>query len=554
MKVDLIAFNCRYTHSCLALFYVRGELEKQTSIQSEILQFTINDPYYNTLLQITNTEAEVLFFSVYIWNADYIKRLLRDIHKAVPEFLFVLGGPQAPSLAKTLSQPTTVVTGEIEGIDTSFYTDLVSKKLKPLYSSKQAASFAFPYKSADFDTQLKNRNIYYESSRGCPFSCSYCLSSISRGIQSKNLSSVKKELAILVKHKPPSIRFVDRTFNADPQRALAIWMFLLKNSPKTTCYHFEIAADIFTEEMFTFLESIPVGFFQFEIGIQSTNKTVLSAVNRKMSIEKSFNTIKRLLAFDTIHLHVDLILGLPFDSQQSFYQSLREIFSVHPHYTQMGLLKVLPGTGIEANAGLYEIEYCSQPPYQVLSTKWLKHKEIRHLYLLGECLESFYNNRFFKTFFRYIASEYEDCIPFWEGLLEICNDNNFFSLAKTQALMNELLFICVRSEPKKTLLEELLLYDWLSCGHRFLPKGVNEDLTATRNTLYKNLPETIPDLYDQRGRNFFFKKNVFYKFSGELLRFTGLSKKMKDGYVVFLSEEKSGVIKKNVSLLITLFD
>jgi len=552
MKVDLIAFNCRYTHSCLALFYVRGELEKHTSQQPEILQFTINDPYYSTLLKITDTVADVLFFSVYIWNADYITRLLRDIHKAVPEFLFVLGGPQAPALAKTLTQPITVVKGEIEGIDPLFYTDLQSKKLKSFYvcSQPQTASFAFPYREDDFDNHLKNRNIYYESSRGCPFSCSYCLSSVSRGIQSKNVSTVKKELASIIKHTPPIVRFVDRTFNADPQRALDIWLFLLKISPPTMSYHFEIAPDIFTEEMFTFLETIPAGFFQFEIGIQSTNKATLNAVNRKTSIEKSFNTIKRLLSFNTIHLHIDLILGLPYDSRESFSQSLRDIFSLHPHYIQMGLLKVLPDTGIEKDADKYKIEFCSQPPYQVLSTSWMRHSEIRSLYFLGECVESFYNNRFFKTFFLYIASAYRDSIPFWEELLKLCHDNNFFSLAQTQSFMNTLLFEYIRSDPKKNLLKELLIYDWLSCGHRFLPDGINEDLNVIRNTLYKNLPESLPDFYDQHGKNLFFKKNVFYIFSAELLLFTGLSKEGKDGSVVFLREVKEGVIKKNTCLFL----
>lgn len=551
MKIDLIAFNCRYSHSCLALFYVRGEIKKHTSTVPTIYQFTINDPYYDTLLKITGSDADALFFSVYIWNADYIKRLIQDIKIAAPEFIIVLGGPQAPSLlAKDLNPPITLVLGEIEGVEPSFYTDLISKKLTSLYVCESTPLFDFPYTDDDFENQLKNRNIYYESSRGCPFSCSYCLSSISKGINSKVLSTVQKELSIIIEQKPTVVRFVDRTFNADPKRALQIWSFILEKTHPSSCYHFEIAPDIFTEEMFTFLETVPSGLFQFEIGIQSINADTLKAVNRKMDIEKAFITIKRLLSFNTIHLHIDLILGLPNDSQQGFQKSFSSLFKLQPHYIQMGLLKVLPDTGIEASSDEYSIKYCTNPPYQVLSTKWMNHAEIRHLYLFGECFESFYNTRYFKTFFRYINESDRDCFSFFEELLELCVYKNFFSLAKTQAFMNDILLEYCRSDSKSELLEEILIYDWLSCGHRFLPTGLNGDLTAARNDLYKTLPEKIEDLYDQKNRNFFFKKNVFYTFSGAFLNFVGLAKNSVPGSVVFLDKEE-GLLKKNKCLLLS---
>nr|MBF0221869.1 DUF4080 domain-containing protein [Desulfobulbaceae bacterium] len=335
-------------------------------------------------MKITGTDADALFFSVYIWNSDYIKRLIHDIKTAVPEIIIVLGGPQASSLFEDISPKVTLVRGEIEGVDPSFYIDLALKNLRPLYTCKPMPRFDFPYTDDDFENQLKNRNIYYESSRGCPFSCSYCLSSISKGINSTDISRVEEELSILIKQKPTIVRFVDRTFNADPKRALQIWSFILKNTPPSSCYHFEIAPDLFTEEMFAFLETVPKGLFQFEIGIQSINVDTLTAVNRKMDIEKAFITIKRLLSFNTIHLHIDLILGLPNDSVQSFQKSFRALFKLHPHYIQMGLLKVLPDTGIESSAKEYSIKFCRKPPYQVLSTKWMTHSEIRHLYLFGE--------------------------------------------------------------------------------------------------------------------------------------------------------------------------
>ena len=215
----------------------------------------------------------------------------------------------------------------------------------------------------------------------------------------------------------------------------------------------------------------------------------------------------------------------------------------------MGLLKVLPDTGIEASSSKYNIEFCSHPPYQVLSTKWLKHTQIRRLYLFGECFEAFYNNPYFKTFFRYIANSGRDCISFFNGLLDLSISKDFFSLAKTQPFLNEILFDYAHSEPDKEILEELLIYDWLSCGHRFLPKGVHENLNDIRNGLYKTLPETVPDLYDRKTRNFFFKKNIFYKFSGDLLKFTEIKEQSKEGHVVFLPSENK-VIKKNKCLFL----
>ena len=253
MKISLIAFNCRYSHSCLALFYVRNELEKFLPESSvSINQFTINDPYYEALLKIKDYQTEALFFSVYIWNAVYLCRLINDLHSCLPDLPIVLGGPQAPSLREKLSFGPTLVHGQIEGVSQNFYKDLANKNLQSDYFGSSITTFSYPYKQEDFQGQLKNRNIYYESSRGCPFFCSYCLSSISHGVLSKDIEQVKKELSAILKESPKNLRFVDRTFNANPERSLEIWDFLLENADDTCSFHFEIAPDLFTKEMFCF--------------------------------------------------------------------------------------------------------------------------------------------------------------------------------------------------------------------------------------------------------------------------------------------------------------
>ncbi len=269
MHLTLIAFNCRYTHSCLSLFYVRQELlKKLNDADISLHQFTINDPYYATLINISAIISDAYLFSVYIWNATYTKRLIEDLAQIRPETPIIIGGPQARALyGDNLPPYICLVEGEIEGISKEFFADLQKNSLAPIYQSVKATSFPSPYSTQDFSNHLANRHIYYESSRGCPYSCSYCLSASEPGIRNKPLTQVKTELKEILRHLPQTIRFVDRTFNASATRTLDIWQFLLDESQQTT-FHFEISPDLFTDEMFSFLEKIPIGLFQFEIGIR----------------------------------------------------------------------------------------------------------------------------------------------------------------------------------------------------------------------------------------------------------------------------------------------
>jgi len=402
MLCKLIAFNGRFIHSCLALFYVRAELERNLpDCQPEIMQYTINDPYYPTLREIGSGEPAALFFSVYIWNSLYIQRLLNDLIKLLPNTPLILGGPQAKALALNLAPEVechcTVVTGEIEGVDRSFYRDLEGNRLQREYDCSKVSSFKSPYRQEDFAGPLKNRNIYYESSRGCPFGCTYCLSAVEKGVRHLPLSQVYQEIRDILRHGPKVIRFVDRTFNDLPERALDIWRFLL-DQPGETLFHFEMAPDRFTEEMFRVLDQVGPGRFQFELGIQSTNLQTLVAINRKCDPAKLEHNISRLAVLDTIHIHLDIILGLPHEGRASFARSFADVFRLGPHYIQMGLLKILPDTPISRSIEEYGLLVCEDPPYEILANHWLTKVELEDLYWLGECFEAFHNNRFFKSF------------------------------------------------------------------------------------------------------------------------------------------------------------
>lgn len=550
MNIQLIAINCRFSHSCLALFYVRNELSKYSGLKPTIRQFSLNDPYYATLLKISDGKPEAFFFSVYIWNSTYIGRLVEDLHQIMPEIPLVLGGPQAETLRHTLSLRPTVIHGPIEGLDSSFYDDLRKGHLQEDYKANYQVPFTYPYIQDDFSRQLKNRNIYYESSRGCPFSCAYCLSSINHGLVWHDINATKKELSDILQHSPRIIRFIDRTFNADSQRALAIWHFLAEHHGTTT-FHFEIAPDLFNEEMFDFLAQLPTGLFQFEIGIQSTNPASLRAVNRKMDINLAGRNIKRLLSFKNIHIHIDLILGLPHETRQTFSQSLRDVFALQPHHIQMGLLKVLPDTEISRRKKDFGLLNATQPPYEILATNDLTHPELSNLFWLSECVEAFYNSRFFRSFFAYLHQQDVNIFHFFEELLQLCQQNNFFTLAKTQKLMTEILTKLLEPKPEAALYREILIYDWLRCGHHFLPTCLSANLKDIKDQLWHLLPDEIPPLYGSRERHTFFKKTIFFQFSRQLLNTVGFDKTTSGnvGYVAFLAET-SGIFTLSKTILI----
>lgn len=550
MRIHLVSLNCRYTHSCLALFYVRCALERHLPGSAlEISHFTINDPYFATLLRLSTSPADVLFCSVYIWNGMYVERLVRDLSRIRPDRPLVLGGPQAQVL-QDLPRQCTVVEGEIEGVDERFYRDLANGSLGPRYAAEPGRPFPFPYREEDFSSGLRNRQVYYESSRGCPFNCAYCLSSADQVVRRKDVGAVREELERILAHEPKLIRFVDRTFNDRPERALAIWRFLA-GRPEKTRFHFEVAPDRFTDEMLAFLETVPAERFQFEIGIQSTDPATLAAVNRRMNIERAEANIQRLAAMDTIHLHVDLILGLPGDSEDSFRSSFNRVFALRPHHVQMGLLKVLPGTPIRRDAERHGLVFCRQPPYEVLANRWLDHAVLADLHVFSECVEAFHNNRYFRTLWHYLLGTAEEPFQFFQALLVICRRRHFFEHSPTQELMTRLLAELAAVRADADLLVELLCYDWLCCGHRFLPDFLAaKPLAELRAELRRDLPPSLEGHYTVRERSEFLKRCVFLAMTAPALRQIGFAPRGERAVVCFLAQQTAGVMHHNRTVLL----
>ena len=550
-SVKLVGINGRYTHSCLALFYLRNELGKYCpDWPTEIIQLTINDNYFESLLRVSSNNPKYIFFSAAIWNSELVEKFTRDLAVCLPDCHVVIGGPQASVLHEKLETSNySVLEGAIESVDDDFYNALKERTLKKKYDAHffktPDRGFDYPYRDSDFDLHLANRHLYYESSRGCLFGCSYCLSSVEKGVYHKPLEIVKDELRDILAHQPKVVRFIDRTFNDLPQRALAIWEFLFKEGGETL-FHFEMAPDRFTEEMFEFLKKVGPGKFQFEIGIQSTNHATLEAVNRAVDSTVVHKTIQQLASIGTIHLHVDLILGLPYETKETFAKSFADVFFMGANYIQMGLLKILPETPLCYSAIEYEYKHSLIPPYSVLENQWMDFETIQDLYWFSECVEKFMNNRYFVFLWDYLRKSGEDIYVFFRELLDLCRDTKFFSYAATHELMKEKLITICHKRPDNDLIRELLRIDWLRCNHRFLPASLVPDEHCeqpleTKDILVNSLPEELEGYFTRKSRNRFFRKSFFLRISKQAAVEIGLQVKNEPPVLCFLSDREDNL-------------
>ena len=563
MKIRLIGINARYSHSCLALFYLRNELEKfLPEVKAEICQFTINDPYYSLLQRLAADRPDCLFFSALIWNSDLVERLVTDLLTLDESVRIVVGGPQAQIVGRncTGQDRLTIFQGDIEAVGQTFYQDLSNDTLQSSYQASflrsETKALGYPYRDEDFTLHLQDRAVYYESSRGCPFFCSYCLSSSEKGLFHKDLEQVFSELDHILAHGPETVRFVDRTFNDITDRALAVWRYLADRDP-ATLFHFEIAPDRFTEPMFDFLARVRPGLFQFEIGIQSTHPETLAAIRRPIDSAAAGETIRRLRRSENIHLHADLILGLPFERPDTFAASINAIFAMRPHYIQMGLLKLLPDTEISRQARGWEYKAAAKPPYPVLANRWMDAATLRAFYWLGECLEQCVNNRYFPSLWHYLVDIGEDMTAFFEALAERFQAQDYFWKAATQKTLVRLLLEQCAGRPDFNLIRELICFDWLRCGHRFLPDSLcyhEKPADELRRDLYHRLPQEMTGLFSARKRKTFIKTSVFHYFSAPVLNQVGIQTQDEAVLVCFLKEREDSVHRLNKVVLLQNID
>lgn len=427
MKIVLAAINAKYIHSNMAVYSLKACGERVCDGDISIAEFTINNYIDDILPRLYKERPDVLAFSCYIWNISMVEELAELIHKAAPWVNLWLGGPEVSYDAEDVltRNPAVKLVMCGEGEDT--FSQLAAKAcdngatlsdedLEKIAGIVFRASdgrlrrtaprpavdmdtLPFPYESMEL---FKNKIIYYESSRGCPFSCSYCLSSIDKQVRFRSLALVKKELKFFLDHRVPQVKFVDRTFNCRHDRTLELWRFIRDHDNGITNFHFEITADLLNEEELELLSTLRPGLVQLEIGVQSTNERTIREIDRRVDFDKLSEIVRRIRQGGNVHQHLDLIAGLPYEGLESFKKSFNDVYALKPQQLQMGFLKVLKGSKMHRVSDSYDLVYRSKPVYEVISTRWLSFEEILTLKGIEEMVEVYYNSSQFRLSLEYL--------------------------------------------------------------------------------------------------------------------------------------------------------
>jgi len=461
MKYLLVGINAKYIHSSLALHCLRSYAKEYSDITPTICEFTINMQVAEIVQGIYNESPDFIGFSAYIWNIDTVMQVVKDLRILLPHVPIYLGGPEvsfdSSNVLKLHPQISGIMIGEgeqtflelinyyekkeisLSEIKGLCYRDETNDEIitTPLRQPIDLSTVPFPYENIqDFD----NRIIYYETSRGCPFGCAYCLSSVDKTLRFRSIDLVKKEFLFFLNNKVPQVKLVDRTFNIDHKRSIEMLNFLKENDNGITNFHFEIAGDILTDEEINIINSLRPGLIQLEIGVQTTNPETLDAINRRTDLNKLRKNVAKLLNGNRVHLHLDLIAGLPYENLESFISSFNDVYSMNGHELQLGFLKVLKGAPINSVIEEQDIKHSNYAPYEVLSTKYLSYTDICELKRVEEMLEIYHNSCQFVFSEKFLLS------------LEASPYEMYLGLAKYYTKNNQLVMQCKRSVRYEILL------------------------------------------------------------------------------------------------------
>lgn len=480
MNIILTAINAKYIHSNLAVYSLRA-FAKPYLEEIKIAEYTINQTTDFILMDLYKKQPDVLCFSCYIWNIEYVLEIMTEIHKLLPQIPIWLGGPEvsydAAAVLKSYPQVTGVMKGEgeetflevldyyhgkkeslteIEGITYRKGAEIEENSWRPVMDLSKV-----PFVYQDME-KFANKIIYYESSRGCPFSCSYCLSSVDKCLRFRNLDLVKQELQFFLDHKVSQVKFVDRTFNCNQKHALAIWSFIHEHDNGVTNFHFEVAADILTEKEIALLQKMRPGLVQLEIGVQSTNPETITEIHRKMDFQKVAGIVKQINAGENVHQHLDLIAGLPYEDLDSFGKSFDEVYAVRPEQLQLGFLKVLKGSYMAEHQQEYELIHKDTPPYEVLSTKWLSYDDVLILKSVEEMVETFYNSGQFHHTITHLETYFSSAFEMYRRMGKFYERQGYHKQSHSRMKRYEILLEFIKTVTLEKDLEffrELLTFD-----------------------------------------------------------------------------------------------
>lgn len=479
MKILLAAVNAKYIHSNLAVYSLKA-VTRCYGDQIEIGEYTINQQTDEILSDIYRKQPDVVAFSCYIWNRSMIGELLRELPKVLPQAKLWAGGPEvsydARDFLEEFPQATGVMRGEGEGIfrelaayyieGTGSLSDISgltfrseNKEICETLPAMPVKLDSIPFAYEDLG-KFKNKIIYYESSRGCPFRCSYCLSSIDKRVRYRSLDLVKRELAVFLGARVPQVKFVDRTFNCSPSRTKELWQWMIENDNGVTNFHFEIAADLITEEELKLMSRMRPGLIQLEIGVQSTNLDTIREIDRTMDLEKVKEVVAKVKSFGNIHQHLDLIAGLPKEDLKSFQKSFDDVFRMEPEQLQLGFLKVLKGAKMHRKALEYGIIYHAKPPYEVFSTTWISYAEILLLKGVEDMVEVYYNSHQFERTLRELLKRYESPFDFFRELAVYYEDRGYGAVSHSRMARYEILRSFLKEKNwAESVYDQCMVYD-----------------------------------------------------------------------------------------------
>ena len=507
MKVLLAAINAKYIHSNLGIYSLKTYGEKMLkewglAEQAEIslAEYTINHQMEQILQDIYKRKPDVIGFSCYIWNISYVKMILADIKKVLPDVKIWAGGPEVSyhgeAFLKEEPAVDLVMMGEgeitfahflkalLEGEDLKQVPGLMVRNADGTFTDTgfrqvmDMSQIPFPYAFMDMK-ELEHRIIYYESSRGCPFSCAYCLSSIDKKLRFRSLDLVLPELEWFLQAKVPQVKFVDRTFNCKKSHAMAIWQYIRDHDNGVTNFHFEIAADLLDKDELDLLSTMRPGLVQLEIGVQSTNEKTLETIRRKTDIEEIRQITATINSWHNIHQHLDLIAGLPWEDLESFKKSFNDVYEMEPEQLQLGFLKVLKGSYMEELIPTCDLLYSAAPPYEVLCTKWLSYGDVLELKDIEEMTEVHYNSRQFTCTLKELEKEFDTPYEMFSFMAGYYNKNHLFGISHSRIARYEILWKIIQERLEKNG----------KCETQGKPEngGVSEKLEQYRDLLMTDL-------------------------------------------------------------------
>ncbi|NLV87753.1 MAG: B12-binding domain-containing radical SAM protein [Tissierellia bacterium] len=570
MKIVLTTLNSKFIHTSLSIRYLKAFVEDIVDV--ELKEYTINQDINYIASQLFKTNADLIGFSVYIWNLTETLRICEILKKVRPDIKILLGGPEVSFDSKESLETYPFIDYIIYGEGEETFKEFLAAIKDGMLDFQDIKGLAYrrndqvmvnpprplirdlntiPSPYNNIGDEFKNKIVYFESSRGCPFNCKFCLSSTIRGVRYFSIDRVKEELDKLIQAKVKQVKFVDRTFNANKKYAMEIMNFIIDKNPEDINFHFEVTAHLLDEEILDFLSNVKEGLFQFEVGVQSTNLKTIEAIGRTTDFPKLREVTKRIKSYKNIHQHLDLIAGLPYEDYGTFKKSFNDVYEIKPEKIQLGFLKLLKGSSLRMNEEKYGFKYLDIPPYEVLENHYIKYEELLKLKSIEELVEKYYNEGYFENSLEYLVMNFYDSpFDFYEDFSLYWEENAYYEVSNSRTRLYEILIEFYECKGFKSLdmFKELIKYDFIKNNKNArLPKGLyNEGKTLGQKEIHNILKDQrILDNYLVQYKDLPTKKTIqnikIESFSFDILKF------IENGYDLEYKLDK--IIEENTYIL-----